>query len=48
VAAITTTGGWLDVAERRLTAPPEAIVRAFQSLVRTEDFETLKSSVKSA
>jgi acyl-CoA thioester hydrolase len=45
-AVVTTTGGWLDLAARRLTVPPEAIVRAFQTLVRTEDFETLKSSVK--
>src|SRR5688572_5103647 len=45
-AIVTTTGGWLDLAIRRLTAPPEAIVLAYQTLVRTEDFETLKSSVK--
>jgi acyl-CoA thioester hydrolase len=46
-ATITTTGGWLDLGARRLTAPPAAIVRTFQGLVKTEDFETLKSSVKS-
>ena len=45
-ANVTSTGGWLDLAARRLTAPPEGIVRAFQTLVRTEDFATLKSSVK--
>jgi hypothetical protein len=39
-------GGWLDLTARRLTAPPEGIVRAFQGLVRTDDFATLKSSVK--
>jgi acyl-CoA thioester hydrolase len=45
-ASVTSTGGRLDLAARRLTAPPEGIVRAFQSLVRTDDFATLKSSVK--
>ena len=45
-AVVTTTGGWLDLAERRLTTPPAAIVRAFEGLVRTEDFAELKSSVK--
>jgi acyl-CoA thioester hydrolase len=47
-AMVTSSGGWLDLAARRLIAPPDAIVRAFQSLVRTEDFATLKSSVASA
>ena len=46
-ATVTSTGGWLDLAARRLTAPPEALVRAFQTLVRTDDFETLRSSMKS-
>jgi acyl-CoA thioester hydrolase len=47
-AVVTTTGGWLDLAARRLTVPPEAIVRALAGLVRTEDFATLKSSVSQA
>jgi hypothetical protein len=31
---------------RRLTAPPEAIVRAYASLARTEGFEVPKSSLR--
>ena len=45
-ATVTSTGGWLDLEARRLTAPPEEIVRAFRTLVRTDDFATLKSSVR--
>jgi acyl-CoA thioester hydrolase len=45
-AVVTTTGGWLDLTARKLTTPPAAIVRAYETLIRTEDFAVLKSSVK--
>jgi acyl-CoA thioester hydrolase len=45
-ARVTSVGGWLDLAARRLTTPPQAIVRAFSTLIRTADYETLSSSIK--
>ena len=44
-ARVSTAGGWLDLAARRLTVPPAALRQAFEKLARTDDFETLKSSV---
>lgn len=46
-ARVTSTGGWLDLAARRLTAPPEALIAAMRLLGKTEDFATLPSSLKS-
>lgn len=45
-ARITTYGGWLDLARRKLIEPPEALVAAMQSLTRTDDFEELRSSAR--
>lgn len=45
-AVVTTTGGWLDLAARKLTRPPAAIVRAYEGLLRTADFAELKPSVR--
>lgn len=45
-ARVTSTGGWLDLNERRLVAPPPALLAAMNSLERTEDFVVLPSSVK--
>jgi acyl-CoA thioester hydrolase len=45
-ARITSTGGWLDLNERRLIAPPPALLAAMNSLERTSDFVSLPSSVK--
>ncbi|MBB6096301.1 acyl-CoA thioester hydrolase [Povalibacter uvarum] len=45
-ARVTISGGWLDLNLRKLTTPPEGIVRAYASLARTEGFEVLKSSLK--
>lgn len=45
-ARVTTTGGWLDLAARKLVAAPEALLAAMQSLDRTDDFAELPSSVK--
>ncbi len=45
-AKVTSTGGWLDLSTRNLIVPPEALLRAMQSLQRTDDFEVLPSSVR--
>lgn len=44
-ARITTLGGWLDLAARRLTAPPAGLADALRELERTPDFCVLESSV---
>jgi len=45
-ARVTSTGGWLDLARRRLTAPPASILAALRGLPRAEAFEELPSSLK--
>ncbi len=45
-ARITSLGGWLDLAARRLVAPPEALAAALRDLDRTPDFAPLESSVR--
>jgi acyl-CoA thioester hydrolase len=40
-ARVTSSGGWLDLAARRLTAPPPALLAALQAATRTEDFAEL-------
>jgi len=45
-ARITSTGGWLDLAARKLIVPPEALFKAMQSLTKTVDFQVLASSIK--
>lgn len=45
-ARVTTAGGWLDLEQRKLTVPPEGIVKAYASLARTDDFTVLSSSLK--
>ena len=44
-ARVTSAGGWLDLAARRLTHPPVALLDALQSLSRREGFVTLDSSL---
>ena len=44
-AQVTSAGGWLDLAARKLVAPPEALFAAIESLPRTGDFVALPSSV---
>lgn len=44
-ARLATQGGWLDLAGRRLTVPPPPLAAALAALGRTDDFETLPSSV---
>ncbi|UXI68229.1 thioesterase family protein [Tahibacter amnicola] len=38
---VRSEGGWLDLARRKLTAPPEALAAALRELGQTEDFVTL-------
>ena len=44
-AVVTSTGGWLDLNQRKLVAPPEALKQAMESLFKVEGFRELRSSV---
>ena len=45
-ARITSTGGFMDLDARKLVAPPPAVLAAYLSLPRTEDYVELPSSMK--
>ena len=45
-ARLTTTGGWIDFAKRKLIAPPQELADVMRSLSRTDDFEVFQSSLK--
>jgi len=45
-ARVTSAGGWLDLKERKLVEPPEALLAALRALPRTEDFIALPSGLK--
>ena len=45
-ARVTSAGGWLNLAERRLVAPPPTLLSAMNSLEKTSDFLVLSSSLK--
>jgi acyl-CoA thioester hydrolase len=45
-ARITSTGGWLNLAERKLIVPPPALLSVMNSLEKTSDFIVLPSSIK--
>jgi acyl-CoA thioester hydrolase len=45
-ARVTSAGGWLDLAERKLIVPPPALLAAMNALEKTGDFEVLPSSIK--
>ena len=45
-AVVSSTGGWLDLNTRKLTAPPEALRAALAALPKIEGFRELRSSVK--
>jgi acyl-CoA thioester hydrolase len=47
-AAITSTGGWLDLNVRKLIAPPEPLRAAMAALPKIEGFRELKSSVRAS
>lgn len=45
-ARVTSTGGWLNLVERRLIAPPGELLAVMNRLERTADFAVLPSSIK--
>ena len=48
VARLTSTGGWMDLAERRLVAPPDALAAAIARLPRTGDFQAITAPSSSS
>lgn len=44
-ARLLTEGGWLDLGERRLIAPPADLLEVFRKVPRADDFERLTPSV---
>ena len=44
-ARVNSAGGWLDLADRKLIAPPQALLSAMNSIERTRDFIVLPSSI---
>ena len=45
-ARVTTLAGIFDLKSRKLIVPPEGLAAALRDLDRSDDFETLESSVK--
>jgi len=45
-ARVTSAGGWLDLAERRLVVPPPKLLAAMNMLDKTSDYAVLPSSIK--
>src|SRR5215212_2422312 len=45
-ARLTTTGGWIDFARRKLVVPPPELAKVMKNLSRTDDFEVFESSIK--
>ena len=45
-ARVTSTGGWLDLAARKLIAPPANLLATWQALGKTENFQELATSIK--
>lgn len=45
-ARVTSAGGWLNLAARKLFAPPPALFAAMNALEKTSDFVVLPSSIK--
>ena len=43
VARVTSTGGWLNLDLRKLTPPPEDLLRLMDQIPRSDDFEILPS-----
>jgi acyl-CoA thioester hydrolase len=44
-ALVMSTGGWLDLNTRKLTAPPAPLRKALEDLPKVEGFRELRSSV---
>jgi acyl-CoA thioester hydrolase len=47
-ARVTSMGGWMDLAARKLTAPPDKLAQVLHALVKSDDFQALDSSVRKA
>jgi acyl-CoA thioester hydrolase len=47
-ARVTSNCGWLDLAARRLIAPPPHLLEVMNKLTRTSDFEPLPTRIKNA
>lgn len=45
-ARVTSAGGWMDLAARKLTVPPDALLNAIRALPKTEDYKDLPTSLK--
>jgi len=45
-ARVTSAGGWLNLAERKLVVPPPTLLSVMNSLEKTNDFIVLPSSIK--
>jgi len=45
-ARVTSSGGWLDLASRKLVSPPEALHRAMKSLPQVSGFIVLPSNLR--
>ena len=45
-ARVTSLGGWLDLNQRKLIAPPMELLAAMRTLPRTDDYQDLPSSLK--
>ncbi len=39
VARVSSTGGWLDLSQRKLVAPPQKLAEALKELARSEDHQ---------
>ena len=44
-ARVTSMGGWMDLAGRKLTAPPDKLAEVLHALVKSDDFHVLDSSI---
>ena len=45
-ARVTSMGGWMDLAARKLTTPPDKLAQVLHALVKSDDFQALDSSVR--
>ena len=45
-ARITSEGGWLDLARRKLIAPPADLLEALSAMPQAVEFECLPSSIR--
>ncbi|MEO8565016.1 MAG: thioesterase family protein [Betaproteobacteria bacterium] len=44
-ARVTSSGGWLDLTDRKLVAPRSGLLGAWKALSQTSDFQELPSSI---